>query len=119
MKVFDYRTVEATEEKPGVQMRVVIGAKEGAPRFVMRVFETRPGCHTPLHSHWWEHEVFVFSGKGVVHGESGETEIQAGSVVFIEPNEQHCFSNVGDDVLRFVCLIPLVEEGSGQKPASE
>ena len=111
MKVFDYREVEGSEEKPGVQMRTVIGAKEGAPRFAMRVFETKPGSRTPLHSHWWEHEVFVFSGKGVVHSETGETEIQSGSVIFVEPNERHCFSNTGDDLLRFVCVIPLVEKG--------
>ena len=110
MKVFDYREVEGKEEKPGVQMRTVIGAEQGAPRFVMRVFKTQPGSHTSLHSHWWEHEVFVFAGKGRVYSENGETEIQSGSVVFVEPNEPHCFSNTGDDLLRFVCVIPLIEE---------
>ena len=110
MKMFDYRDVEGTEEKPGVLMRTVIGADEGAPRFAMRVFETKPDASTPLHSHWWEHEVFVLSGRGLVHGQTGETEIQSGSVVFIEPNERHCFSNTGDELLRFVCVIPLVEE---------
>ena len=111
MKVYDYRTIEASEEAPGVEMRTVIGAKQGAPRFVMRIFEVKPGSSTPFHSHWWEHEVYVFSGRGVVRSEGGETGIQEGSVVFVEPNERHCFSNAGDDVLRFVCVIPLVEKG--------
>ena len=111
MKVLEYHEVETSEEKPGVQLRTVIGAKEGAPRFAMRVIETKPGTHTPLHSHWWEHEVFVFSGRGLVHSESDEIEIQSGSVVFVEPNESHCFTNTGDGLLRFVCVIPLVEQG--------
>jgi len=110
MKVFDYREVEATEEKPGVQKRTVIGAKDGAPRFAMRVFETRPGTSTPLHSHWWEHEVLVFSGKGSVRSEHGETELHSGSVAYIAPDELHCISNPGDEPLRFVCVIPHIEK---------
>ncbi|TES84143.1 MAG: cupin domain-containing protein, partial [Dehalococcoidia bacterium] len=46
-------------------------------------------------------------GGGVVRGGAGETSIGAGSVVFIAPGEQHCFINTGDQVLRFICLIPL------------
>lgn len=110
MKVIDFREVEGVSEKPGVQLRTVIGANEGAPNFAMRVIETQPGSQTPLHSHSWEHEVFITSGKGTVRSESGETELQAGSVVYVAPNELHCFTNVGEELLQFVCCIPLVEQ---------
>ena len=73
----------------------------------MRVFEVEPGSSTPFHSHSWEHEVFVLSGQGVVIGEEGETPISSGSVVFVAPNEQHCFANNGNEPLRFICVIPL------------
>lgn len=111
MKIYkDYQEVEASEEVPGVDMRVVIGPKEDAPNFVMRVFEVRPGSSTPFHSHSWEHEVYVLSGKGKVRGETGETDLEAGSVAYVEPDEQHCFSNAGNELLRFVCVIPKLDE---------
>ena len=105
----DYRDVSSSEEAPGVDMRVVIGDREDAPNFVMRVFDVRPGSSTPYHSHGWEHEVYVLSGRGVVRSESGETGLVAGSVVYVEPDESHCFSSRGDEPMRFVCVIPRTD----------
>lgn len=68
----------------------------------MRVIEVEHGSSTPLHSHPWEHEVFVLSGQGVVKSEGKETRIAKDSVVFVAPNEQHCFLNIGNEPLRFV-----------------
>ena len=106
MKIYNYLDVEPIEDAPGVLRRVVIGTEQGAPRFIMRVFEVQPGSSTPFHSHWWEHEVFVLSGQGIVKNREGETSIGKGSVVFIEPNEEHCFTNRGSETLRFICVIP-------------
>jgi len=107
MKVSNYVDTQPSEEVPGVFKHEVITAKDGAPNFCMRVFEVEPGSSTPSHSHWWEHEVFILGGQGVVVGEQGETPIGKDSVIFIAPNEQHCFVNTGGEVLRFICLIPL------------
>ncbi|MDH5695794.1 MAG: cupin domain-containing protein [Dehalococcoidia bacterium] len=107
MKVSNYLDTMASEEVPGVVKREVITANDGAPHFCMRVFEVEPGSSTPSPSHWWEHEVFIFSGQGVVIGEQGETPIGKESVIFIAPNEPHCFANTGSEVLRFICVIPL------------
>ncbi len=107
MKVINYADTKPTQELPGVLKREVITARDGAPNFCMRVFEVEPGSSTPDHSHPWEHEVFILAGRGVVRGGAGETAIGAGSVVFIAPGEQHCFINTGDQLLRFICLIPL------------
>jgi quercetin dioxygenase-like cupin family protein len=107
MKVSNYVDTQPSEEVPGVFKREVITAKDGAPNFCMRVFEVEPGSSTPHHAHDWEHEVFILSGQGMVVGEQGETLIGKGSVVFVAPNEQHCFVNTGNEVLRFICLIPL------------
>ncbi len=107
MKVLGgYLEVEPREEVPGAVMREVITGEDGAPNFTMRVFEVRPGSSTPSHSHPWEHEVYVISGKGVVHGKQGEREIGQESVVFIPADEHHCFNSLGPDPLRFVCVIP-------------
>ncbi|MGI6207277.1 MAG: cupin domain-containing protein [Anaerolineae bacterium] len=106
VQVRDYQEVRPEPAAEGVTMRVVIGPREGAPFFNMRVFEVQPGAGTPHHSHWWEHEVFVLAGTGVVAGEQGETPIAAGSTVLVRGGESHHFTNTGQDVLRFICLVP-------------
>ena len=102
MKVSNYLETEPTEEVPGALKREVITEKDGAPNFAMRVIEVKPGGSSPSHSHPWEHEVFVLSGQGVVEGEQGESEIKKESVVYIAPDEKHCFVNNGNEPLRFV-----------------
>lgn len=111
MKVRNYRQVEAeeAEEAEGVTIRWVIGEEEGAPNFVMRVFDVEPGAATPLHTHEWEHEVFVLAGRGRVHGGGEEALLGEGDTVFVAPMEQHRFTNEGDDPLRFICVVPLLK----------
>jgi len=108
MKIRHYSEVEPSEEVPGVRLHVVIGPDDGAPTSVMRVFEVSPGCTTPYHTHDWEHEVLILAGKAKVRGQDGETPLSEGTAVFVAPNEEHCFINAGDDVLRFVCIIPVL-----------
>jgi quercetin dioxygenase-like cupin family protein len=99
------------EEQPadgveGVTIRWVIDDKGGAPHFALRVLDVQPGCATPYHTHWWEHEVFVLAGEGLVVYEGGETPISPGTTLLVDGDEVHCFRNTGEDVLRFICLIP-------------
>ena len=109
MIVSSYLNTKPTQEAPGLVKREVVCADKGAQNFCMRVFDVEPGSSTPSHEHPWEHEVFVLSGWGVVIGEQGETQIAKDSVVFIPPNEHHCFTNNGNEVLRFICVIPIVD----------
>ena len=108
MKVSNYLDTEPDEEVTGVVKRAVITAEDGAPHFCMRVFEVKPGNSTPFHSHWWEHEVFILSGQGVVVSEQGEIPIEKDSVIFVAPDEQHCFVNNSNEPLHFICVIPLL-----------
>jgi len=108
MKVHNYRQVEGRNEAPGVVLRVVAGPDEGASNFVMRVLEVQPQSSTPYHSHNWEHEAFILSGQGVLKTSDGERQLRREDVIFIPPNEQHCFTNTGDDLFSFICVIPLV-----------
>jgi mannose-6-phosphate isomerase-like protein (cupin superfamily) len=43
----------------------------------------------------------------MVTGEQKETLIARDSVVFVPPDEKHCFVNNGNEPLRFICLIPI------------
>ena len=115
MIVKDYREVgaDASSDTPGVGIRWVVGQNDGAPRFAMRVIEVQPGCSTPHHEHWWEHEVFILAGSGVVKGAGQERPISEGSVVYMPGHEMHQFTNTGDQVLRFICMVPHTDKGCG------
>src|SRR5512146_3189256 len=93
-------------EIPGVTARWPIREQDGAPHFAMRVFDVERGTDTPLHSHWWEHEVFVLSGQGSIVVGDEKAPISDGTVVFIPGDSLHQLINSGDEVLRFICLIP-------------
>ncbi len=90
----------------GVRMRMLIGPDDGAPNFNMRMFELAPGGHTPLHSHAWEHEVYVLEGQAEVRSGAATHQARAGTCVFVRPDEQHQFRNAGTGQLRFLCLVP-------------
>lgn len=107
MKVSNYLDTRAVQENPGVTVRDVITTEDGAPNFWMRIFELEPGAATKTHTHWWEHEMFVLSGKGVVVGEEGEIEIASGSVIYTAPWELHGFASRGEEPLRYILLNPL------------
>lgn len=109
MKVHNYRDVspEESSEAPGASLRWVIGEKEGAPTFAMRVAELQPGAATPLHVHDWEHEIFVLSGEGGVTSGGEEFSLKEGDAAFISPLEEHRFTNAGTTTFRFICAIPV------------
>jgi len=108
MIVSSYQETKAVQELPGVVKREVVCADKGAPNFCMRVFDIEPGSSTPSHEHAWEHEVYVLAGQGVAVGEQGEIPIAKDSCVFVPPNEHHCFINNGSEILRIICVIPIV-----------
>ena len=119
MKMQNYRQVEGMEAGPGVAMRVVAGPAEGAPTFVMRVFEIQPGSATPLHSHAWEHEVFVVSGQGALRSAGMDKPLAEGDAVLVLPDEQHSFANTSNDAFRLICVVPLVDGKMPGMPAAD
>ncbi len=110
LKVFQYNTVKLENvEAEGafkVKVRWLITKEMGAPNFAMRIFEIEPNGYTPLHKHPWEHEVFILEGKGTLFNGKTATPLKAQDVVFVPPDEPHQFKNAGNDVLKFMCLIP-------------
>lgn len=110
MKAISYAEATATEynnEKvKGVAARVVIGKADGADNFCMRVFEIAAGGNTPLHTHDWEHEMFIHAGSGEIFGNGRWNPVKPGSVVFIPGSEEHQIRNTGSGSLVVVCLVP-------------
>ena len=108
MKIFNYRTVKAKDAEGGaskVTVRWLITKDMGANNFAMRLFDMEPEGYSPLHTHPWEHEVFILEGEGVVFDGEKATPFKANDVVFIPSEERHQFKNTGKQ-LKFLCLIP-------------
>ncbi|MEA1993095.1 MAG: cupin domain-containing protein [Euryarchaeota archaeon] len=111
MKKFRYSKVQKEQAEEGAvntTVRWLITKKIGAENFAMRMFEIKKKGYSPLHSHPWEHEVFVLEGKGVVRGGDSEEKISEGDVIFIPANEIHQLRCRGE-TLKFLCLIPYKE----------
>jgi quercetin dioxygenase-like cupin family protein len=89
-----------------VTIRWLLGKDSPAPNFWLRLFEVRPGGHSPYHAHPYEHEVFVLEGKGRINAPGASRPLSAGSFALVEPNEEHQFENIGDGPLKFLCLVP-------------
>jgi quercetin dioxygenase-like cupin family protein len=109
MKIFNYEMVNAKEVEDGasrVKIRWLITQDMGAKNFAMRLFEVEPGGCSPLHTHPWEHEVFILKGEGVVFDGENSAPFKANDIVFIPSEERHQFKNTSKKQLKFLCLIP-------------
>ncbi|MBI2953333.1 MAG: cupin domain-containing protein [Chloroflexi bacterium] len=108
MKIAPYDSVEPEPVKDAtdVTIRWLITKKDGAPNFAMRIFEVGPGGGNQLHTHAWEHEVFIIEGEGYLGTPDEQIPFKAGHFVFVEPNKVHQFRNTGDKPMKFLCMIP-------------
>jgi len=109
MNIFHYTDIEAKDAKSGsnkLKVRWLITKEHGAENFAMRLFEMEAGGNSPLHSHDWEHEVFILEGEGTVVGGQEEKRFKAGDAIFIPSNEKHQLKNDSKNVCKFLCLIP-------------
>lgn len=95
MKHVNYRDVEGermnNEGAHDILLRTVIGEADGAPNFFLRVVEFDANGSSPNHSHPWEHENFIVSGKGTLEVEGETVELKPGDVTYVPPNAKHCF----------------------------
>jgi quercetin dioxygenase-like cupin family protein len=113
MKVFNYETVQAKDAEGGahdLKIRWLITKEMGAPNFAMRLFEVALDGYSPLHTHPWEHEVFILEGDGVVFDGEKTVPFKANDVVFVPPDELHQFKNTGKQTLKFLCLVPHAKQ---------
>ncbi|HOV47230.1 MAG TPA: cupin domain-containing protein [Anaerolineae bacterium] len=99
-------TVALEPTQPGVGIRWLIAAQDGAPNYAMRVIEVEPGVTFAPHSHPWEHEIYVLEGQGVLMGPGGECPMLPQQAIFIPPDEEHGYRNTGEQTLKFICVIP-------------
>ena len=116
MFVKNYREVKAQPvvTEPGVTVYWLVSQLDEAPNFALRLYEVEAGAATAAHTHYWEQDVFVLSGTGVVVGEEGEIPLREGDVVYVPPGERHQFVNTGHRVLRFLVVLAIVHQTAVQ-----
>lgn len=95
-----------------VTIRWLISQKDGAENFHLRLFTVARGGKTPLHTHAWEHEVYVLAGEGICIYEGEEYPFSKGDVIFVPSAKEHSFINAGAANLEFLCIVPGGRRGS-------
>jgi mannose-6-phosphate isomerase-like protein (cupin superfamily) len=61
----------------------------------------------------FEECIYVLSGRGTTHAESGEIAIAPGDIVLIPPGEKHMTRNTGGEPLVLLCFFPVPDVTSG------
>jgi quercetin dioxygenase-like cupin family protein len=90
------------EHVPGVVRHELIGG----PSYRVRYFEVAPGQRTALERHAPDHGVVIERGRARVTLGDDEHELAPGDVVYVAPDELHCFEALGDETLGFICVAP-------------
>ena len=86
--------------------KVLISEEEGWKDYVMRLFEVSENGYSPKHIHPWPHIIFVVNGKGIIHMEGKDTEVENGSYAFIPGGIEHQLLNRGNGIFSFICIVP-------------
>lgn len=92
----------------GASMKALISPKEGWEGYVMRVLELTEGGYSPKHNHPWAHINYMLEGEGILFIDGEETEVKKGSYAYIPENTDHQFKNAGEDVFKFICIVPEI-----------
>ena len=74
----------------------------------------QPGAKRGPHLHdGFEEVIFVLSGSGTMHAESGEIPIRPGDLVLVTAGEKHMTQNTGDVPLVLLCFFPVPDVSAG------
>ena len=94
----------------GVAPRAYEGGRRhdliAGPSYRVRYFEVAPGGRTRLEHHPHDHGVVIERGRALVTLGDERHELGPGDVVYVAPDELHCFEALGDEPLGFVCVAP-------------
>ncbi len=90
-----------------VVMRQLVGKEDGAEKTALHEIRFQKGGHTSAHSHNWQHQMLVVSGRGVLVSEGKETPLGPGDVLLIARKEEHGFAQRGREPLVILTVTPL------------
>jgi mannose-6-phosphate isomerase-like protein (cupin superfamily) len=97
---------------PGRKSLELVSAQNGSEALTLRLVEIpvpKPGeAPRKLHRHvGYEECMYVLSGQGCSHSDSGEWPVAAGDTILVPPGELHVTRNTGDTPLVLLCFFPV------------
>lgn len=98
--------VIADEAAKDASIKVLVSKNEGWESHVMRVIDVKQNGFTPKHSHDWPHINYIIEGEGELMIDGKINQVSAGSYAYIPSNTIHQFTNVGNSVFKFICIVP-------------
>jgi quercetin dioxygenase-like cupin family protein len=63
----------------------------------------------PHQHHSFEECIFVLSGEGTTHADSGDYALRAGDTLLVSPGDKHATRNTGAEPLRLLCFFPVAD----------
>jgi mannose-6-phosphate isomerase-like protein (cupin superfamily) len=96
---------------PGRRSREIVSGETGSAAVTLRLVEIpvpQPGeAPRKPHRHGgFEECMYVLSGHGTTHTESGEYPVEAGDTILVPSGELHVTRNTGNTPLQMLCFFP-------------
>ena len=63
--------------------------------------------------HDFEECIYVLSGQGTMHAESGKYAVKAGDILLVPAGEKHMTANTGTEPLVLLCFFPVADVSAG------
>ena len=105
---------------PGRTALELISGEKGARAITLRLVELpvpSPG-ETPRGPHQhsdFEECIYVLSGRGTTHADSGTYELRAGDALLVPPGEKHMTRNTCNEPLLLLCFFPVADISGGTR----
>src|SRR2546428_13385006 len=64
-----------------VLMKQLVGKEDGAEKTALHEIRIQKGGRTSVHSHNWQHQIYVTSGQGTMNVSGRETTLEAGDIL--------------------------------------
>ncbi|HJT00865.1 MAG TPA: cupin domain-containing protein [Terriglobales bacterium] len=105
---------------PGRTALELVSGEKGARAVTLRLVEIpvpAPGetPRGPHHHNDFEECIYVLSGRGTTHAESGTYELRAGDALLVPPGEKHVTRNTGNAPLLLLCFFPVADISGGTR----
>lgn len=105
---------------PGRKSLELVSAEKGSRAITLRLVEIpvaregekMRGPHFHSNS---EECMFVLSGQGTTHAETGDFKLEAGDAILIPPGEKHVTRNSGNEPLILLCFFPTADVTAGMQ----
>ncbi|MDP1717033.1 MAG: cupin domain-containing protein, partial [Burkholderiales bacterium] len=92
----------------------IVSGEKGSQAVTLRLVEIpapQPG-EAPRGPHYhqgFEECIFVMSGQGTTHADSGEYPLKAGDTILVPSGEKHVTRNTGSEPLVLLCFFPVAD----------